>query len=461
MFSTEDTIVAIATPPGRGALGVVRLSGPDARRIAGALLDNHAPLDPRVATFGRVRARSGDDDPAAAIADQVVVTSFPSPRSYTGEDVVEISAHGSAVVLRGIVVAALDAGARLAQPGEFTFRAFLRGRMDLVQAEAVADLVDAVTPLQARAAFDQLEGTLSTALAGVHATLFDLIAQLEASIDFPDESYHFGDPAMLEASLAAIDATLEGLLRDARRGRLIREGAQVAILGKPNVGKSSLFNMLVGSGRAIVTEVPGTTRDMLTEQVDLEGVRVTLVDTAGIRETNDIVEHEGVTRSVSAGGVADLVLVVLDRSQRLDAMDAEVLSLTKGARRLLVINKSDLAPRWAPEDLDTDSPRIVLSLHDGDVLDRLVPAVVGGLTDGEPLRDGAALTNIRHIELLERARDAVMRAGAAAGADGGRLPEEFVLADLQDARAALEEVTGRRTADDVLAHIFSRFCIGK
>ncbi len=462
MFSTDDTIVAIATPAGRGALGIVRLSGPEARVVAETLLARATPLEPRVATFGRVRpTREVAGDDPRAVADHVVATFFSAPHSYTGEDVVEIGAHGSNVVLRGLVLAAIGAGARLAEPGEFTFRAFVRGRLDLVQAEAVADLVDAVTPLQARTAFDQLEGTLSGAINALYAELFDLVAKLEASVDFSEESYHFVEPGNLAASLAAIRSEMDGLLRDARLGRLIREGAQVAILGKPNVGKSSLFNKLVGSSRAIVTNVPGTTRDMLTEQVDLLGIRVTMVDTAGIQPTTDIVEQEGVARSVSASGVADLVLVVLDQSQRLDAMDVEVLALTKETRRLLVLNKADLPARWDVAALETDSPRIVISLVEADALDRVVPAIVGVLTDGELLRDGAAITNVRHAELLDRAHQAVARAENAVAGSENRLPEEFVLADLQDARVALEEITGRRTADDVLAHIFSRFCIGK
>lgn len=462
MFSTDDTIVAIATPAGRGGLGVVRISGPEAQPIAATLLARATPLQPRVATFGRVRATgdASDDDPRA-IADHVVVTSFPAPHSYTGEDIVEIGAHGSSVVLRGLVLAAIGAGARLAEPGEFTFRAFVRGRLDLVQAEAVADLVDAVTPLQARTAFDQLEGTLSGAIHRLYSELFDLIAKLEASVDFSDEGYHFAEPGGLTASLAAVRSEMDGLLRDARRGRLIREGAQVAILGKPNVGKSSLFNKLVGSARAIVTDIPGTTRDMLTEQIDLQGVRITLVDTAGIRPTNDVIEQDGVTRSVSAGGTADLVLVVLDQSQRLDAMDAEVLALTKDTRRLLVLNKSDLPAAWDVAALETDSPRIAISLVEPDVLERVVPAIVAVLTDGESLRDGAAITNVRHTELLDRARQAVARAENAVAGSDNRLPEEFVLADLQEARVALEEITGHRTSDDLLAHIFSQFCIGK
>src|SRR5438093_1162185 len=286
MFSTNDTIVAIATPPGRGGIGVVRLSGPDAHAITLRLVRHIGSLRPRRATLPRIACTT---DAAAEPIDQVVVTSFPRPHSYTGDDVVEVSAHGSPVILRAIVEAAIDRGARLAEPGEFTLRAFLNGRIDLMQAEAVADLIDAATPLQARAAFDQLEGTLTRAIAAIDAALFDLIARLEASVDFPEEGYHFVDPEPLARELDDLVARTRGLLADARRGRLIREGLQIVIVGRPNVGKSSLFNALVGASRAIVTDVPGTTRDMVSDVVDLDGLRVTLVDTAGLREPDGLV----------------------------------------------------------------------------------------------------------------------------------------------------------------------------
>src|SRR4051794_29559236 len=272
-FSIQDTIVAIATPPGRGGIGVVRVSGADAARIARCLVTHAGPLASRHATFTRVRLQPTDNKNSTASAlsrsvdaiDHVVVTFFPAPASYTGEDVVELSAHGSPVVLNAIVSAAATAGARLAEAGEFTLRAFLNGRIDLMQAEAVADLIDAATPLQARAAFDQLDGTLTRTIADIDASLFDLIARLEASVDFPEEGFHFVEPGALIQAIDGVLAQTRALLGDAQRGRLIREGLRIAIAGPPNAGKSSLFNALAGAARAIVTDRPGTTRDLVTE----------------------------------------------------------------------------------------------------------------------------------------------------------------------------------------------------
>ena len=437
-FSTTDTIVAEATPPGRGGIGVVRLSGPEAHAVALALVTHPGPLQPRHATFTRI----------VDAIDQAVATFFPAPHSYTGEDVVELSAHGSPVVLRAIVAGAIARGARLAEPGEFTLRAFLNGRIDLMQAEAVNDLIEAATPLQARAAFDQLDGTLTRVIAGIDATLFDLTARLEASVDFPEEGYHFVEPGALALAIDGLMARSSALLGDARRGRLIREGLQIAIAGEPNVGKSSLFNALAGASRAIVTEVPGTTRDLVTEVVDIEGLRVTLVDTAGLRDTLDPVEREGVSRARQALAAADLVLRVEDRSRpRGRHQDGNY-------KVLCVANKADLAPAWS------DDRAVPVSAVTGAGLDQLRRRIAAAL-DVEPLRDRPAVTNMRHIALVDRAHAALARARAAALADGGSLSEEFVLADLAEARAAFEEISGRRAPDDLLEHIFSKFCIGK
>jgi tRNA modification GTPase len=470
VFSVDDTIVAISTPLGRAGLGVVRISGPEASPIAMQLTGRTDPFKPRYATFVTISAagpgaRSTTHEsnnaprPVPGISDQAVVTFFPAPHSYTGEHVVELSVHGSPVILRAIVEAAMSAGARLAEPGEFTLRAFLHGKLDLIQAEAVGDLVDAITPLQARAAFDQLEGTLTARIQEVEAALFDLTARLEASLDFPDEGYHFVQREGAAREIAAIRSDVRQLLAQATRGRLIREGAQIAIVGTPNVGKSSLFNALLDANRAIVTSIPGTTRDLLTERADIRGVSVSLVDTAGIRESTDVIEQEGIARARQAVAVADLTVVVLDRSRPLSADDRRLLDVEPlTGPRLVVVNKSDLAPAWSS---DTLSEGILVSVKTGEGLDRLVDRMATMLGLGEDRRDQPLVSNVRHIELLQRSDDALARAVAALIESSDTISEEFILADLQDAGAALQEITGKRTTDDLLAHIFSRFCIGK
>lgn len=448
MFSTSDTIVAIATPAGRGGLGVIRISGPDAGRVAGELVGRNKPFKARHATFAKLDVASG----ISRTGDQVVVTFFPAPSSYTGENVAEVSAHGSPVVLSAILRRAIDAGARLAEPGEFTLRAFVNGKVDLVQAEAVADLIDAVTPLQARAAFDQLEGTLTGAIGRIEGDLFDVIAKLEASLDFPDEGYHFVGAAEARTALASVTERIEELLAQSARGRLIREGAQVAIVGAPNVGKSSLFNALLNANRAIVTAIPGTTRDMLTERADIGGLSLALIDTAGVRETADVVEQQGVSRTRETLRVADLVLVVLDRSREMTAEDRGILAETESQARVVVLNKSDL-PAVISE------AGVAISARTGAGLDGLIAAIASELTsDGSDQRDQPAVTNVRHAVLLERARAALL---SATGALADEVSEEFPLLDLQEAGHALQEITGRRTSDDLLHHIFATFCIGK
>lgn len=453
MFSTTDTIVAIATPPGRGGLGVVRISGPEAPEIAMRLLGLAKPLIPRRATFGRVVA-SAEAEPRTV--DEVVVTWFTAPQSYTREEVVEIGAHGSPVVLREIVSLAIDAGARLAEPGEFTLRAYLNGRLDLIQAEAVADVIDAVTPAQARAAMDQLEGTLTTRLANLGEGVFNLIAALEASIDFPEEGFHFIQREEVVVQLAAIEERVAAVLAEAGRGRLLREGATLALAGRPNVGKSSLFNALLGTARAIVTDVPGTTRDMISDRVDIDGIPITLVDTAGLHEARDVVEAEGIRRAHRAIAVAAVTIEVRDATAV--KARAEQGAVEVGGRRLIVWNKVDLVADDVRRSLARVDDAILVSALTGEGLPQLRTRIVSTLMAGEVLRDTPAISNVRQIRLLERVATAVSRARAVASQGA---TEEIVLAELAAARVAFEAVTGRTTDEDMLRHIFSRFCIGK
>ena len=452
MFATDDTIVAIATPPGRGGIGVVRVSGPAATAIASALLQLDAPLVPRHATFARIH-----DPGNGELIDQVVATWFAAPHSYTGEDVVEISGHGSPLLMTRVVRVAVAQGARPAEPGEFTLRAYLNSRIDLPQAEAVADLVDAVTPLQARAAMDQLEGTLTTAIRRIDATLFDLSARLEASLDFPEEGFHFITRDETGTSLATLLEEFDRLISDGRAGRVIREGRTVVIVGLPNAGKSSLFNALVGAPRAIVTEIPGTTRDLLTERVDVSGLALTMVDTAGQRDARDAIEAEGVKRAQQAQRVAAMTLVVVDGSEPLGA-EARALIAAAEPPAIIVQSKVDLRQRWSSTELETTNATVGVSVLDELSLAALRRQIVETLTDREDLRDPPAITNIRHLALVEDARASIERASQALVAGS---TEELILVDLMRARASLEDITGRRAPDDLLRHIFTRFCIGK
>jgi tRNA modification GTPase len=453
-FAVTDTIVAVATPPGRGGIGVVRLSGPDATAIASALIGREEPFEARHATFARIVGREPGATPRPV--DQVVVTWFQGPHSYTGDDVVEISGHGSPVLLQRVVELAMHAGARLAEPGEFTLRAYLNGRIDLVQAEAVADLVDAVTPLQARAAMDQLEGTLTTAIGRMDAALFDLAARLEASLDFPEEGFHFVTRDDARVDIARIHRELVTLAREGRAGRVLREGRLVVIVGRPNAGKSSLFNALAGAARAIVTAVPGTTRDVLTERVDVGGIPVTLVDTAGLRDATDAIEVEGVERAYQARRVAALTIVVVDGNQLIAEADRRIVAESP-APRIVVSSKTDLPHAWTAAELKGEDV-IELSVKTGAGLNVLREHMVGALTDRETLRDVPSISNVRHLDLVDRAADSLQ--AAMYGIDAGAT-EELILTDLGAARRALEELTGRRTPEDLLRHIFERFCIGK
>ena len=457
MFSTTDTIVAIATPQGRGGIGVVRLSGIDAPEIARRLTGRSQPFAARHATYTHIVEASSET--SARPLDQVVVTRFEAPHSFTGEDVVEISGHGSPVLLRRIVEIAMAAGARLAEPGEFTLRAHLNGRLDLIQAEAVADLVEAVTPLQARAAMDQLEGTLTTAIGAIDARLFDLSARLEASLDFPEEGFHFITRDQAAVELAAVRGSLERLVEEGRAGRVVRDGSIVVISGRPNAGKSSLFNALVGAARAIVTDVPGTTRDLLTERVDMDGLLVTLVDTAGVHETSDTIEIEGIRRAKEARAVAALTILVVDASDGLPSDDLVDARETDDESRIVVMSKVDRPRAWTVSDLGPAAARaMAVSVVTGEGLAALRRRIIGALTSREEWRDPPAVSNLRHLGHLADALDVVRRAEDALGRGA---TEELVLAELAHARQSLEEISGRKAPDDLLRHIFSRFCVGK
>ncbi len=456
MFTTSDTIVAIATPRGRGGVGMVRLSGPHSTEIARRLVSLPSEWHLRRATLARVIDHVNDQ--VVRTVDEVVVTRFAAPHSYTGDDVVEICGHGSPVLLEQIVARLVAAGARLAEPGEFTLRAYLNGRIDLVQAEAVNDLVNAVTPLQARVAMDQLDGTLSRAVGAIDRQVLDVIARCEASLDFPDEGFHFFEETDFSTHLHQIAGALDVLLSTASHGRLLRDGLTIALAGRPNVGKSSLFNALLQRDRAIVTDVPGTTRDVLSERMDIEGIQVSLLDTAGLRESEDAIEREGVTRAEAVHRAADVVLVAIDASVPVADTDRALLESTRMRPRIVVATKSDRGRCWGPADVglaEDDVMATSVVTHEG------LAALRTRIVDGASLSlaaESPVITNLRHQSCLREARSAIAR---AIDAFDRRATEEMVVVDLHDARAALEAITGRRTIDDLLHHIFSNFCIGK
>jgi tRNA modification GTPase len=472
----DDTIVAIATPPGRGGIGVVRLAGPEARAIALPMLRLKHELEAGRAVFGELLEPRGDGvaadpppvrterspAPAEPRIDEVVVTYFAKPNSYTTDDVVEISAHGAPVVLRHIVQLALERGARLAEPGEFTMRAFLNGRLDLTQAEAVRDLIESQTLYQAKVAAQQLEGSLSRRIQPVKQKLVELIALLEAGIDFAEDDISVLLGEQILGHIAEIRNPLEELAQSFAYGKLVHEGLTLAIVGRPNVGKSSLFNRLVERERAIVTAIPGTTRDLVSETVAIGGIPIRLVDTAGIRRALDEAESIGIRKSMEALADADLVLVVLDSSQPVSLEDEELLQQAGRRAAILVQNKADLdgAGTWSGfQGGDESLPRVRTSALTGEGMVELRDEILRQ-TAGEKRAEAETgfLTNVRHQRLVQDALNMLEKASSAVP---NRVPHEMLLLDLYSALRALDEITGATTTDDILNLIFGKFCIGK
>lgn len=445
----HDTIAAISTPPGRGGIGVVRLSGPDALEIAGKLLRRTPDWQPWKAALAELADEQGNT------VDQVVVTYFAAPRSYTAEDVVEISCHGSPVVLRFGLERACRFGARLAEPGEFTLRAFANGRIDLPGAEAVRDLIDATTLFQARVAARQMEGSVSRRIQPLKDQLLELISLLEAGIDFAEDDISVAPAEEILRRLAPVQAGVERLAASFAYGKLVREGFTLAIVGRPNAGKSSLFNRLVEQERAIVTEIPGTTRDVVSETAAVDGIPVRFLDTAGIRASGDVVENLGIERSYQAMADADLTLLVVDTSEQFADEDRKLLERARTQGRcLLVANKSDLPARFEP-----GAEAILVSAKSGEGMDRLRNAILAAVAPGGTMeqQDGF-ITSLRHVTLLREAQEALEHARTAVEVG---IPHEMVLLDLYAALRPIDAITGATTADDILNRIFSTFCIGK
>lgn len=471
----DDTICAIATPPGEGGIGILRISGPHAVDLASHVIRLRSGkalqgLDTHRLTLADICAENTNapvlgatEGRVPSFLDEALVVVMKGPHSFTGEDVVEVQCHGGPVILDQLSRGLISAGARLAAPGEFTKRAFLNGRLDLAQAEAVLDTIRAKTARSLTLAQSQRRGELSRHVEKIRSELVVALAHIEAALDFADEDIAFVPQDELRRLLDATLHKLRRLLQSGRDGRIWREGAVVAILGRPNVGKSSLMNALLRSDRAIVTAIPGTTRDLLEELVSIDGIPVRLLDTAGIRTTDDPVEVEGIRRSRVAWADADLALILLDGSRPLSESDRELLSQPESSRALLIVNKCDLPGQLSSDDLDRTCPghgevlHISATLQTG--LDELRAAIRGRLVPGTwESHEGVLVTNLRHTVAIERALQGIDQARESI--DAGRAGE-LVAIDLRIAADALGEITGVITTDEILERIFAEFCIGK
>ncbi len=459
----SDTIIALATPFGRSSIGVIRLSGPDAypytqRLTANADLD----LKPRLVRLTQLR-----DLQTAEVIDEVLLTYFQAPHSFTGEDVVEISCHGSPVLLRQVIDICLKLGARMADPGEFTLRALANGRMNLAEAEAVRDLIDAQTTASARQAVRQLRGEFSNTLKPIRDNLLDLIVVLESAIEFVEDDIPEFQIESIKTRFSELVEEIGKLAETFRAGKLIREGLRVAIVGRPNVGKSSLFNALLGSDRAIVTEIAGTTRDQIHEKFTINNIPISLMDTAGLRETTDTVESIGVERSRMAMADADLVIVLLDGSEELTDEDKEIIASVEGLNYLIAINKTDKSGPETIQDLSEKtrsqisnlrSEILSVSAKTGSGLDNLKQAIVRPFSPQEISDTGFLVTDARHYDLLVRSKDEI---SSSLVLFDQKTSEEIVLVGLHNALRYLGQITGETTTEDMLTRIFATFCIGK
>ncbi len=458
-LGSSDTIVAIATPPGRSAIGMVRLSGPDSLRFCQKIFRTRSAGWPRPQ-----QASTGElvDPNSLETIDQAVVCYFKAPHSYSGEDIVEFNCHGSPIVLQMVVRSLVALGARLARPGEFTLRAFIHGKIDLPQAEGVRDLIDAQTEYQSKIALQQIQGSLSKEIEPCKVSLLDLIVRMETAVEFADER-------LVDLENTRIGETIQGIIRQFKRlvdsfqfGRVVREGLDLAILGKPNVGKSSIFNGLLRKDRAIVTEMPGTTRDTVAEATTFEGVPVRLIDTAGVRITSDPVELIGIERTRRATADADLVLLVFDSSCPFDDQDFELIDVTSSTRRLMALNKIDLPTHGqfqARVPQQTLSLMHKISAKSGAGLAELKGAILQTVFSRTELSgEDAILTNVRHSQILE---SAIIELEKATEAVLSGMSEEVTLSHLNQTLTWLGELTGETTVEDILDRIFATFCIGK
>lgn len=457
----EDTIAAIATAYGEGGIGIIRISGPDTLFVLNRLFipqnSNNFSLTNRQMTYGYIK-----DPDTGRIVDEVLCVYMKSPYTYTREDVAEINCHGSMVSLRKTLELTIKNGARLAEPGEFTKRAFLNGRLDLSQAEAVIDLIKAKTDKSFDVAMEQLEGKLSENIKDIRAELMDLLVNLTVNIDYPDEDIEELTYVQIEKNILHIGDMVEKLLDTSDSGKIIREGLNVAIIGKPNVGKSSLMNELLREKRAIVTEIPGTTRDTIEEIINIKNIPVRLTDTAGIRETEDKIEKIGIEKSKKSFNEADLILFVMDSSRRISDEDWEIINYIGNRRAIVLMNKMDLGQIWYEEEISKFLPNSIIlqtSIVENQGIEKIEQEILNMVYSGNISQNESLLvTNIRHKELLERAADSLKD---ALNMTQAKEAMDFIEVDVKNAYAYLGEIIGETVSDDIIKEVFSRFCLGK
>lgn len=455
----EETIAAVATAYGEGGIGIIRISGENAEKLLREVFvpNSGKPVENRMMTYGHII-----DPGNGETLDEVLAVLMKAPNTYTREDVVEINCHGSVIALKNVLALCLRHGARMAEPGEFTKRAFLNGRLDLSEAEAVIDLIRAKTDKSFDVSMSQLRGALSEEIRAIRKDILDLLVEVTVNIDYPDEDIEELTYKKLSESIAAIRGNIEKLLSSADSGRILREGLNVAIVGKPNVGKSSLMNALLKESRAIVTEIPGTTRDTIEEMLSIRGIPVKLTDTAGIRQTQDVIEKIGIEKSKEAFNEADLVIFILDGSRSLDEEDLEIMEVIGDRKAIVLINKSDLGRNVRTDEIRQKLPQsevIETSIINGEGLETVENTIESMVYSGETVQKNSCMvTSVRHIELLNQASDSMRDAGEMT-ARGEAL--DFIEVDINAAYQSLGEIIGEAVADDIINEVFSRFCLGK
>lgn len=456
----EDTIAAVSTPQGTGGIGIIRISGDKAFEIAGRIFRGSKPFDAyksHTINYGKiVDPKTGD------MIDEALVSKMDKPNTFTREDVVEVNSHGGIIVVKRIMELILREGARLAEPGEFTKRAFLNGRIDLSQAEAVIDLINSKTSESSRAAAAQLEGRLSEKLKEVRTKLIELIAHIEVTVDYPEHDIEQITGEKVYGEINEIKEKLTGVTKGFEKGRIMREGLNAVIVGRPNVGKSSLLNELAGKNKAIVTDIPGTTRDIIEEYINVNGIPVRIIDTAGIRDTADVVEKIGVERAEKEIDTADLIIMVIDASEGITSEDKRIIERIKNKKTVLLINKVDLVEEGSITDIEEslgEWKTIRTSMKEDIGLEDLEKAITGLFVKGEIYLDSEVLvTNVRHKNLIDSAIRSINDAIAAYEAG---MPLDCVTIDIKNAAEYLGQITGESVSEDVMHQIFSRFCIGK